>query len=164
MARLETELQFENEIEDAQEIEAEFKDCESDTGSYLTKGVPVKTLKKRMASPLEKTNVKRFTTHPTPTAAKQKAKKTTPKTKGNMSFSDMMLMTFAEPNFLTSVGHYLSTIMQPMIQAAIESAVKTTVETVNSSGVDKVIQSNKDLQLSNVKLQGMVEKQQSINY
>lgn len=63
-----------------------------------------------------------------------------------MSFSDMLLVTFRDNSFVKGVVPILNDMMAPLIQNAIQSAVRSAVDDMKTSVLDKLIETNEALQ------------------
>ena len=62
------------------------------------------------------------------------------------TFTDLLLWSFRDKTFVKGVVPLLNDMMQPLTQNAISCAVKSAVNDLKTSVVDKMIESNKTLQ------------------
>ena len=118
--------------------------CESKTS---------KTPFKRRASPLYKTVSKRGRATP---KATPKAPKAT--LKNAASFNDMLITTFKDPSSTAESGPFIQLMIAPLLKTVVKDAISTAVGELQHSILDKMVESN-------TQLQEIVNKQiETINY
>jgi len=157
------------------ETENEFQDCESDSGILsmtdkrkkrkLSPSVKAAMMSKKLSQGLGQGGKKGITFAKTPKTPNPKTPKTLIKPQPPMPFADAMLATLTEPTFVINAAPHMTTMMQPVIDAAIEKAVRTAVDATSrstDSTVRSIIESNRSLQETVQKQNEIIENQQKI--
>lgn len=126
---------------------------------------------KRKGSPLSKEEVKKLSTLVTekPNALRRQnllptiAKAATSKGKGTkMAFSDMVKMTFSDPAFVKSMATIMHDMFYPLIQETITATVNATTANIQTTIVDKMVESNEELQRLVTEQTGIINSQKTI--
>lgn len=126
---------------------------------------------KRKGSPLSKEEVKKLSTLITekPKALRRQnslpniAKAATSKGKGTkMAFSDMVKITFSDPAFAKSMAPIMHDMLYPLIQETITATVNATTANIQTTIVDKMVESNGELQRLVTEQTGIINSQKTI--
>ena len=107
-----------------------------------------KTPFKRRASPLYKTVSKRGRATP----------KATPKAmlKNTASYHEMLITSFKDPSFIAESGPFIQAMIAPLLKSVVQDATGTAVGELKHSILDKMVESN-------IQLQEIVNKQIETN-
>ena len=98
--------------------------------------------KKRKGSPLRPSSLKKHNSLPDVSQmVGSKAKPKKPK-----SFSDMIIMSFNDEDFINSVAPKICHMIQPLIEQTIKASVTAAVETVQKTVLEEILASNVNLQ------------------
>ena len=101
--------------------------------------------RKRKGSPLMRPAIlKKHNSLPDVSQALGSTSKT--KSKKPKSFSDMMIMSFNDEEFINSEAPKICHIIQPLIEQTIKASVTAAVETVQKTVLDEILSSNMKLQ------------------
>ena len=132
---------------------ADGTDGSDGTDTFTSQSCESKTPKtpfKRRASPLYKTVSKRG--RATPKAAPKATLKNV------ASFYDMLTTTFKDPSFIAESGPFIQLMVAPLLKTVVKDAISTAVGELKHSILDKMVESN-------TQLQEIVNKQiETINY
>ena len=135
---------------------ADGTDGSGGTDTFTSQSCESKTPKtpfKRRASPLYKNVSKRG--RATPKAAPKAPKATL---KNAASFNDMLITTFKDPSFIAESGPFIQLMIAPLLKTVVKDAISTAVGELKHSILDKMVESN-------TQLQEIVNKQiETINY
>ena len=79
-----------------------------------------------------------------------------------MAFSDMIKMTFNDAAFAKSMVPIIQDMLSPLIQDTISVAVSTTTENIKTKVLDKMVESNEELQRLVSEQTGIINSQKAV--
>ena len=121
---------------------SDYSDMGESTNEAQMQRTPIE--KKRKGSPLKSVTIKKHNSLPDISQASMPSTvKAKPKPK---SFADMVIMSFNDAEFVNSVAPKICTMIQPLIQETIAASVTAAVQSVRSTVLEEILNSNSQLQ------------------